>query len=167
MSDSLWPHGLQHIRLPCPSLSPRVCSDSCTLSQWCYLTISFSATLFSCCQQSFPLSGSFPMSRLFESAGQSIGASASTSVLTTSVQSSPSGLVSFRIDWFDVLAVNPIVEAISWSHPTTKWRVFFLKGTLKGTSTHLSQPERDSYTELVLEMTSEAFHSETPPKTLT
>ena len=63
--------GLQHARLPCPLLSPRVCSNSCPLSQWCYLTISFSATRFSSCPKSFPASRSFPMSWLFTSGGQS------------------------------------------------------------------------------------------------
>ena len=86
---TLWPHGLQHTRLPCPSLSPGVCSNSCPLSQWCYLTISFSAALFSSCPQSFPASGSFPMIWLFTSGGQNIGASASTSVLLMNIQ-----------DWF-------------------------------------------------------------------
>ena len=60
MSDSLWPHGLQHARLPCPSLSPRACSDSCPLSQSCYRPISSSVALFSCCLQYFPASGSLP-----------------------------------------------------------------------------------------------------------
>ena len=59
MSDFLWPHGLQHVRLPGPSLSPRLCSDLCPLSQWCYLTISSSATLFSYCLQPFPYQGLF------------------------------------------------------------------------------------------------------------
>ena len=63
LSGSFRPHGLQHTRLPCPSLSPGVCSDSCTLSQWCSLTISSSAALFSFCLQSFP--GSFPVNWLF------------------------------------------------------------------------------------------------------
>ena len=89
MSDSLLPHGLQHTRLPCPSLSPGVCSNSCPLSWWCYLTISFSADTFSFCLQSFPVSGSFPASRLFSSGGQNIGASASVSVLPMSI-----------LDWF-------------------------------------------------------------------
>ena len=73
----LWPHGLQHTRLLCPSLFPGVCSNSCPLNQWCYLIISSSATLFSFCLQSFPASGSFPMSHVFPSGGQSIGVSAS------------------------------------------------------------------------------------------
>ena len=78
--NSLQPHGLQHTRLPCPSLSPGVCSNSCALSPWCHLTISFSVTLFSY-TQSFSASGSFPVSQLFTSGGQSIGASALASIL--------------------------------------------------------------------------------------
>ena len=73
------PINFQHPRFPCPSLSPRVWSNSCPSSQWCYLTISSSAT-FSSCRQSFPASGSSPMSRLFASGGQSIAASTSASV---------------------------------------------------------------------------------------
>ena len=86
MSDSLWPHGLQHARLPCPSLSPGVCSNSCSLSWWCHPTISSSVIPFSSCSQSFPASESFPMSQLFTSSGHSIGASASASVLPMSIQ---------------------------------------------------------------------------------
>ena len=78
---SLWPHELQHIRLPCTSPSPRVCL--CSLSQWCHPTISSSVTPSSC-PQSFPVTRSFPMSRLFTSGGQSIGASAS--VLPMNIQ---------------------------------------------------------------------------------
>ena len=85
MSNFLWPHGLQYSRLPCPSLSPRVCSNSCLLSQWCHPTISSSVVPFSSCLQSFPASGSFPMSQLFASGGQSIAASAS--VLSMNIQS--------------------------------------------------------------------------------
>ena len=88
MFHSLWPHGLQHARLPCPSLSPRVCSNSCPLCQWCYLTIWSSATPFSC-PQSFPSNLSqltFPVSQLFVSGGQSIGASALASVLPVDIQ---------------------------------------------------------------------------------
>ena len=99
MSDSLWPHGLQHARLPCPSLSPRVCSNSCPLSWWCRPTTSSSDAHFSSCPQSFPVSGSFPMSWLFASGGQRTGASASASVLPMNIQA---GLISFRIDWFDL-----------------------------------------------------------------
>ena len=85
----LQPHEMQHARLPCPSLSPRVCSNSCPLSQWHHPTISSSVTSFSSsCLQSFPASGSFPMNGLFTS-GQSTGASASASVLPMNIQ-----------DWF-------------------------------------------------------------------
>ena len=85
MSNSLRPHGLQHARLPCPSLSPEVCSNSCPLIQWCHPTISFSDTPFSC-PQSFPASESFPGSQLLTSSGQSIGASSSVSVLPVNIQ---------------------------------------------------------------------------------
>ena len=77
MCNSLQPHGLQHIRLPCPSLSPQVCSNSCPLSRWCHPALSPSVVPFSSCLQSFPASGSFPMSWLFTSGSQSIRASAS------------------------------------------------------------------------------------------
>ena len=86
MSDSLWPHGLQHARLPCPSPTPRACSDSCLLSQWCLPTISSSVIPLSSCLQTFPALGSFSMSQLFTSGGQSIEASASTSVLPMNIQ---------------------------------------------------------------------------------
>ena len=83
--NCLLPHGLQHARLLCPPPSPGVCLNSCSLSRWCYPAISSSATLFFCLQ-SFPASGSFPVSRLFASGGQSIGASASASVLPVNIQ---------------------------------------------------------------------------------
>ena len=89
MSSSLQHHGLQHVRLPCPSPSSGVCSNSCPLSWWCYPTILSSVTPFSSCLQSFPASGSFPMSQSIVSGGQSIGASASESVLPMNIQ-----------DWF-------------------------------------------------------------------
>ena len=86
MFNSLWPHGLQHARLPCPSLSPGACSNSCPLSQWCHPNISSSVVPFSSCLQSFPASGSFPMSWPFASGGQSIEASALVSVLPMYIQ---------------------------------------------------------------------------------
>ena len=86
MSDSLWPHGLQHARPPCPSPTPGVYLNSCPLSQWCHPTISSSVIPFSSCPQSFPASGSFPMSQLFASGGQSIGVSPSASVLLMNIQ---------------------------------------------------------------------------------
>ena len=89
MSDSLLPHGLQHARPPCPSPTPWVYSNSCPLHQRWHPTISFSVVPFSSRLQSFPASGSFPMSQFFSSGGQSIGISASASVLPMSIQ-----------DWF-------------------------------------------------------------------
>ena len=86
VSDSLWPHGLQHTRLSCPSPTPGACSNSCPLSQWCHPTISSSAVPFSSHLQSFPASGSFPRSQLFGSGGQSIEASVSASVLPMNIQ---------------------------------------------------------------------------------
>ena len=89
VSDSLQPNGLQHTRLPDPSPTPGVYSNSCPLSQWCHPTISSSVVPFSSCLQSFPASESFPISQFFTSGGQSIGASAWTSVLAVNIQ-----------DWF-------------------------------------------------------------------
>ena len=89
VSDSLRPYGLQHSRLPCPSLSSRACSNSCPLSQWCHPTISASVIPFSSCSQSFSASGSFPMSQFFTPGVQSITVSASASVLPMNIQ-----------DWF-------------------------------------------------------------------
>ena len=89
MSNSLQPHGLQHIRLPSSSSTLGTCSNSNTLSWWCHPTISSSVVPFSFCLQSFPASGSFPMNQFFTSDGQSIGVSASTSVLRMNIQ-----------DWF-------------------------------------------------------------------
>ena len=86
MSNSFRPHGLQHTRPPCPSPTPGVHPDSCPLSRWCHPTISSSVIPFSSCSQSFSASGSFPMSQLFTSGGQSIGVSASTSVLPMNTQ---------------------------------------------------------------------------------
>ena len=77
VSDSLWPHGLQHARFPCPSPTPRAYSNSCPLSWWCHPTISSAVAPFSSCLSSFSVSGSFPVSQFLVSGGQSIGASAS------------------------------------------------------------------------------------------
>jgi len=100
MSYFSQPHGLQHARLPCPSLSPGVCSNSCPLSQWCHPTISSSATPFSSCPQSFPGSRSFPVTQLFASGGQSIGASASASVLPMNIQGS------FPLGWTGFISLH-------------------------------------------------------------
>ena len=89
MSDSLWSHGLQHASLPCPSSTPRAYSNSHPLHRWCHPTVSSSVIPFSSRLQSFPASGSFPMSQFFTSGSQSIGVSASASVLPMNIQ-----------DWF-------------------------------------------------------------------
>ena len=86
VSDSLWPHGLQHARPPCPAPTPGVYSNSCPLSWWCHPTISSSVGPFSSYLQSFPASGSLQMSQFFASGGQSIGVSTSTSVLPMNIQ---------------------------------------------------------------------------------
>ena len=86
VSHSLRPHGLQHARPPCPSPTPRVHPNPYPLNQWCHPTISSSVVPFSSCHQSFPASGSFQMSQLFASGGQSTGVSASASVLPMNIQ---------------------------------------------------------------------------------
>ena len=86
MSNSLWPHESQHTRPPCPSPTPGIYPNTCPLSRWCCPTISSSAVPFSSCSQSFPASESLQMSQPFVSDGQSIGASASTSVLPMNIQ---------------------------------------------------------------------------------
>ena len=117
MSKFLAPPGLQHARLPCPSLISRVCSNSCPLSWWCHPTISSSAAPFSFYLQSLPASGSFPMSCLFTSDSRSIGASASASVFSMSLFNQPwIGLISFRIDWFDLLTVQGTLRSLLQHH---------------------------------------------------
>ena len=112
MSDSLRPHGLQHTRPPCPSPTPRVHSDSCPLSQWCYPTIPSSVIPFSSCLQSFPASGSFQMSHFLASGCQSNGIWASAS----SPSNEYSGLISFRMDWLDLLAVQETLRSLLQHH---------------------------------------------------
>ena len=112
MSGSLRPHGLQHTRLPCPSPAPGACSNSISVSQWCHPTISSSVIPFFSCLQSFPASGSFPNSQFFESGGQSIGVAASS----ISPSSEYSGLISFRVDWLDLLAVQGTLKSFLQHH---------------------------------------------------
>ena len=106
------PHGLQHARLPCPSPTPGAYSNSCPLSRWCHPTISSSVVPFSSCPQSFPASGSFPMSQFFTSGGQSIGVSASN----ISPSNEHPGLISFRMDWLDFLAVQGTLKSLLQHH---------------------------------------------------
>ena len=115
MSNSLWPHELQHARPPCPSQTPGVNSNSCPSSQWCHPTISSSVVPFSSCPQSLPASGSFPMSQLFASYGQRIW--------SFSFRISPSDehpeLISFRMDWLDLLEEDSW-ESLGLQHHSSK-----------------------------------------------
>ena len=112
VSTSLWPHRLQHARLPCPSPTPGACSNSCPLSQLCHPIISSSVVPFSSHLQSFPVSGSFHMSQLLTSGGQSIW--------SFSFNISPSNehpeLISFRMDWLDLLAVQGTLKSLLQHH---------------------------------------------------
>ena len=114
MSDSSRSHGLQLSRLHCPSATPGACSNSCPSSRWYHpiiFVIPF-AIPFSSYLQSFPASGSFQMSQFFTSRGQSIGASASASVLPMNIQ----GWISFRMDWLDLLAVQGTLKSLLQHH---------------------------------------------------
>ena len=114
VSNSLGHHGLQHARLSCPSPTPGACSDSCPSSRWCHPTISSSVVPFSSCLQSFPASGSFAMSWLFSSDGQSIGASALASVLHMNIQDwfplGLTGLISLKSKGLSGVFCNTIVQ---------------------------------------------------------
>ena len=109
----LRPHGLQDARLPCPSWTPGAYSNSCPLSRGCHSTISSSGIPFSSCLQSFPASGPFPMSQFFTSGGQSGSFS-----FSISPSSEYSGLISFRIDWLDLIEVQGTLE----SSPTPQFK---------------------------------------------
>ena len=111
MSNSLRLHGLQHTRPSCPSSTPRVYSNSCPLSQWCHPTISSSVVPFSSCLQSFPASGSFQMSWFFTSGGQYWSFS-----FSISPSNKYSGLMSFRMDWLDLLAVQGTLKSLLQHH---------------------------------------------------
>ena len=119
MSDSLWPHGLQHTSLLCPSPSPRVCTSSCPLNWWCHPNISSSVTLLSFCLESYPTSGLFQWVSPSHQGVQSIGASASASVLPMSIQ-----------DWFP-LRLTGLISLLSkrllrvFSSTTVKKHQFF------------------------------------------
>ena len=112
VSNCLQPHELQNARPPCSSPTPGVYPNLCPLSPWCRPTISSSVVPFSSCPQSFPASGSSPMSQLSASGGQNIGASASTSVLPMNTQD----LISFKMDWLDLLAVQGTLKSLLQHH---------------------------------------------------
>ena len=111
VSDSVTPW-LQHARLPCPSPTPRAYSNPCPSSQWCHPTISSSVIPFSSCLQSFPASRSFQTSQFFTSGGQNIG----SFTFSTSPSKECSGLISFRMDWLDLLAVQGILKSLLQHH---------------------------------------------------
>ena len=133
MSDSLQPHGLQHTRLPCPSPTPEACSNSCPSSQWCYSTISFSV-VSSFCPQSFLASGFF--------SNESVRCIRWPKYWSFSFSISPSneysGMISFRIDWFDLLAVQGTLKSLLQHHSLKAsilwWLSFLYSPTL--TSIH-------------------------------
>ena len=112
MSDSLWPHESQHARPPCPSPTPGVYSNSCPSSQWCHTAISSSVIPFSSCPQSLPASGSFSVSQLFTWGGQSIGSFS----FSISPSNEHPGLISFRVDWLDLLEVQGTLKGLLQHH---------------------------------------------------
>ena len=130
-SNSLLPHGLQHARLPCPLPTPRACSNSCPLSQWCHPTLLSSVAPFSFCPQSLPASGSFPMSQFFASDCQSIRASASASVLPMNIQ-----------DWFPLWLTGLTSSQSKWlsrtfSNTTVQQHQFFSTQSSLWSNSHI------------------------------
>ena len=119
VADPLQPHGLQHIRPPCPSPTHRVYSNSCPLNWWCHPTISSSVIPFSSCLQSFPASGSFPMTQFFESDGQSIAVSASASVLAMNIQEW------FPLGWTGLISLQSKGLSKLFSNTTVQKHKFF------------------------------------------
>ena len=141
MSDSLQPHGLQQASLPCPSLSPGACSNSCPLIWWCHPTTPSSVIPFSSCPQSLPASGPFPRSQLFRSGDQSIEASASVSVLPMNIQWFPlelTGLTSFQPKGFSRVfpalqfkSINSLVFSLLHSPTLTSIHDYWENHSLK------------------------------------
>ena len=119
VSDPLRPHESQHTRPPCPSPTPGIYSNPCPLSLWCHPAISSSVVPFSSCPQPLPASGSFPTSQFFAWGGQSIGVSTSTSVFPMNTQ----GLISFRMDCLDLLAVQETLKSLL-QHYSSKASIF-------------------------------------------
>ena len=130
MSNSLWLHKLQHTRPPCPSLTPGVHSNSRPSSRWCHQVISSSDIPFSSCPQSLPASGSFPMSQLFAWGGQSIGVSASTSVLPMNTQESP-------LEWTGWISVQSKRLSRVFSNTTVQKHQFFGTQLSSQTNSHI------------------------------
>ena len=131
MSNSFRPHEPQHTRPPCPSPTPRVYPNPCPLSRWCHLTISSSVVPFSLCPQSFPASGSFPMSQVFTTGGQSIGVSASTSVFPMNTQDwSPLG-------WTGWISLQSKRLSRVFSNTTVQKHQFFSTQLSSQSSSHI------------------------------
>ena len=130
MSDSLWLHELQHARPPCPSPSPGVHSNSSPLSQWCHPAISSSVVPFSSCPQSFSASGSFPMSQLFASGGQSIRFSASALVLPMNTQD-------WSLEWTVWIALQPKGLSRIFSNTTVQMHQFFGTQPFSQSNSHI------------------------------
>ena len=133
MSDTLWLHRLWHTRLPGPSLSPWVCSNSCPLSWWCHPTISSSVAPFSSCPQSFPALRTFQRSQFFASGGQSIGVSALASVLPMNIQG-----------WFHLGLtglISLVSKGLSWvfSSTTIQKHQFFKDQPSSWSNSHISK----------------------------
>ena len=128
MSNSLWPHELQHARPPCPPPTPGVYPNSCPLCRWCHPTISFSIVPFSFYPQSFSASGSFPMSQLFSSGGKNTGVSASASVLPMNIQDwFPLGLT----DWISLQSKG--LSKVFFNTTVQKHQFFEILKTMKST----------------------------------
>ena len=123
MSNSLWPHELQHARPPCPLPTPGVHPNPCPLSRWCHPAVSSSVVPFSSCPQSFPASGSLPVNQLFASGGQSIGSFS----FNISPSNEHSGLIC--LDWLDLLAVQGTLKSLPEhsNHCMQNNRSYFLK----------------------------------------
>ena len=119
MSNFLWPHGLQHARLLCPSPSPRACSNSCPLNQWCHPTISSSIALFSFCLHYFPASGFFSNELAVHNTWPKYWSSSFSFVPAKEY----SGLISFKIDWFDLLAFQETLKSVL-PHHSSKASIF-------------------------------------------
>ena len=126
LCQTLWLHALPHTRLPCPSLSPRVCPNSCPLSRWCHPTISSSLAPFSSCPLSFPASGSFPMSWALRIRWPKYWS------FSISFSNEHSGLIFFRIDWLELLAVQGTLKSLLQHHD--------LQARLGNSTWHLLQP---------------------------
>jgi len=131
VSDSLQPHGLQHTRLPYSSPTPRACSNSCPLSQWCHPTISSTVVHFSSCPQPSPASGYFPMTQLFASGGQSTGVSAPASVLPMNIQGW------FHLGFTGWISLQSKVLSRVFSNTTVQKHQFFRPQSSLGSNSHI------------------------------